>query len=201
MLLDFHNTIDRYFVPGRRQPFSIQFPNNRPTLLPDIISCIKRFVIAAEENPGGRTCIVLCSHINKSQANESWLRDCITNSCEDTGEVSSGIIPGAQEVASFADARLYVKQTIRSLDVLRHRCWLSYPIQTCTHIALPTNLRPLVRTAVSFWSSSYVQAMHLCCHNLVGRIVPRAGGPSKRDRLCVRHLGLRGAGGPTSMHY
>ena len=81
VLLDFHNTIDRYFVPFRRQPFSIQFPNNRPTLLPDIISCIKRFVIAAEENQGGRTCIVLCSHINNSQANESWLRDCITNSC------------------------------------------------------------------------------------------------------------------------
>ena len=35
VLLDFHNTIDRYFVPGRRPPFSIQFPNNRPTLLPD----------------------------------------------------------------------------------------------------------------------------------------------------------------------
>ena len=70
-LLDFHNTIDRYFVPGRRQPFSM------------------RFVIAAEDNQGGRTCIVLCSHINNSQANESWLRDCITNSCEDTGEVST----------------------------------------------------------------------------------------------------------------
>ena len=30
---------------------------------------------------------MLCSHINNSQANESWLRDCITNSCEDTGEI------------------------------------------------------------------------------------------------------------------
>ena len=30
---------------------------------------------------------MLCSHINNSQANESWLRDTITNSCEETGEV------------------------------------------------------------------------------------------------------------------
>ena len=71
VLLDFHNTIDRVFIPGQRR-----YPNNRPTLLQDIISWIKRLILAAENNTGGRTYIAVCSHINNSKANESWLRDC-----------------------------------------------------------------------------------------------------------------------------
>ena len=35
VLLDFHNTIDRYFVPNQRRPYTIPYPSNRPSLLPD----------------------------------------------------------------------------------------------------------------------------------------------------------------------
>ena len=87
ILLDFHNTIDKVFMPGQKRPHTIAYPNNRPTLLQDVISWIKRLILAAENNTGGRTYIAVCTHINNSKANESWLRDCVVNSVEDVGEV------------------------------------------------------------------------------------------------------------------
>ena len=87
ILLDFHNTIDKVFMPGQKRPYTIAYPNNRPTLLQDVISWSKRLILAAENNTGGRTYIAVCSHINNSKANESWLRDCVVNSVEDVGEV------------------------------------------------------------------------------------------------------------------
>eukprot|EP00439_Symbiodinium_sp_Y106_P062149 s5345_g9.t1 len=73
-------------MPGQKRPHTIAYPNNRPTLLQDVISWIKRLILAAENNTGGRTYIAVCSHINNSKANESWLRDCVVNSVEDVGE-------------------------------------------------------------------------------------------------------------------
>lgn len=89
VLLDFHNTIDRYFVPGQRRPYTIQYPNARPTLLPEVVTTVKKFVAAAAEDQDHQTCVVICSHINNSLANEQWLRDCAVNSCEDVGEIGA----------------------------------------------------------------------------------------------------------------
>ena len=89
VFFDFHNTIDRYFVPGRRQPFAIPWPNNKPALIPEIVGVIKRVLEAATKDTENVTCVSVLSHINNSAANENWLRDTIYNTVEEIGEVTN----------------------------------------------------------------------------------------------------------------
>ena len=58
-------------------------------LIPEIVSVIKRVLEAATEDTEKLTCVSVLSHINKSVANESWLRDTIYHTVEELGEVTS----------------------------------------------------------------------------------------------------------------
>ena len=89
VFFDFHNTIDRYFVPGRRKPSAIPWPNDKPVLIPEIMSVIKRISEAATEDTENLTCVSVLSHINNSVANESWLPDTIYDTVEELGEVTN----------------------------------------------------------------------------------------------------------------
>ena len=89
VFFDFHNTIDRYFVPGQRRPFAIPLPNNKPELIPEIVNVVKRVLEAATEDTENLTCVSVLSHINNSAANENWLRDTIYNTVEEVGEVTN----------------------------------------------------------------------------------------------------------------
>ena len=86
LLLDFHNTLDRYFTPGRKQQHAIPWPSTQPTLLPEVTTFVKHCLEAAAQNENF-TCIVVLSHIHKSQENEAWLRDTIHNTLQEVGEV------------------------------------------------------------------------------------------------------------------
>ena len=89
MFFDFHNTIDRYFVPGQRRPFAIPWPNKKPELIPEIVNVVKTVLEAATEDTENLTCVSVLSHINDSPANENWLRDTIYNTVEEVGEVTT----------------------------------------------------------------------------------------------------------------
>ncbi|CAE7216285.1 gly-9, partial [Symbiodinium microadriaticum] len=86
LLLDFHNTLDRYFTPGRKQQHAIPWPSTRPTLLPEVTDFVKHCVTAASQNESF-TCVVVLSLIHKSQESEAWLRDTIHNTLEEVGEI------------------------------------------------------------------------------------------------------------------
>ena len=86
LLLDFHNTLDRYFTPGRKQQHAIPWPSTRPTLLPEVTDFVKHCITAASQNESF-TCVVVLSHIHRSQENEAWLRDTIHNTLEEVGEI------------------------------------------------------------------------------------------------------------------
>ena len=86
LLLDFHNALDRYFTPGRKQQHAIPWPSTRPTLLPEVTDFVKHCITAASQNESF-TCVVVLSHIHRSQENEAWLRDTIHNTLEEVGEI------------------------------------------------------------------------------------------------------------------
>ena len=65
VFFDFHNTIDRYFVPGRRKPSAIPWPNGKPVLIPEIVSVITRVLEAATEDTENLTCVSVL-YINNS---------------------------------------------------------------------------------------------------------------------------------------